>query len=176
MKQTYEDRDSLRRVIAVVVLTSLAITSIALVACGGDESTSESTTGAASGAPAVSDPWVRAAARGNNSAAYMTITGGAEADAVVAAELPEGTATEVQLHQSSSTGGMDGGEMDSMMEMKQVAEIPIPAGGSVALEPGGYHIMIIGLTTDLSAGQKLPVTLTFSSGDRSTIEAEVRTG
>lgn len=157
---------------------------------------------AAATAPTVTDAWVRAASAGGNSAAYMVISAGASGDALVSAAVPEGLAGEVQLHETTTGGtegsdgmdgmdgmdgsdgsggmdgmdGMDGDGSSGMMSMRQVTEIPVPADGSVALEPGGYHVMLLDLKQDLTAGQTVPVTLTFSSGATTTVDAEVRAG
>lgn len=192
-----------RRLRPLVAVGALAALPVALVACGDDESATSSTTStpassttapAAATAPTVTGAWVRAASAGGNSAAYMVISAGASGDALVSASVPKGLAGEVQLHEtttggSTTTGGMDGmdsdGGMDGMdgmdgssgmMSMRQVPQIPVPADGSVALEPGGYHVMILDLKQDLTAGQTVPVTLTFSSGATTTVDAEVRAG
>lgn len=188
-------RTSPRRLRALLVVGALAAFPVAFAACGDDESAT-STTGstpessttsapAATTAPVVSDGWIRAASAGGNSAAYMVITAGPGGDALVSAAIPEGLAAEVQLHETTTGGsggtmdgmdGMDGGGSSGMMSMRQVPEIPVPADGSVALEPGGYHVMILDLKQDLTAGQTVPVTLTFSSGATTTVDAEVRAG
>jgi hypothetical protein len=64
--------------------------------------------------------------------------------------------------------------MGGMMSMKQVDAVPVPAGETVELKPGGYHVMLIGLTKDLSAGDTLDVTLTFEPGGTVDVSAEVR--
>ncbi|HSN76775.1 MAG TPA: copper chaperone PCu(A)C [Anaerolineae bacterium] len=62
-----------------------------------------------------------------------------------------------------------------VMRMAQVeGGIEIPARGQVELKPGGYHVMLIGLTRDLNVGEKFPVTLQFESGNSLVVEAEVR--
>jgi len=62
-----------------------------------------------------------------------------------------------------------------VMRMAQVeGGIEVPAGGQVELKPGGYHVMLIGLTRDLAVGEKFPVTLEFASGATLQVEAEVR--
>ncbi len=183
-----------RRPRALVAVGALAVLPVALVACGDDESATSTTTSAPSGsstaapagatAPTVTGAWVRAASAGGNSAAYMVISTGASGDALVSASIPEGLAGEVQLHETTTGGsdgmdgidGMDGGGSSGMMSMRRVPEIPVPADGSVALEPGGYHVMILDLKQDLTAGQTVPVTLTFSSGATTTVDAEVRAG
>ena len=186
-----------RRLRPLVAAGALAALPVALVACGDDESATSTTTStpassttaptAAATAPTVTDAWVRAASAGGNSAAYMVISAGASGDALVSAAVPEGLAGEVQLHETTTGGtdgsdgmdgmdGMDGDGSSGMMSMRQVTEIPVPADGSVALEPGGYHVMLLDLKQDLTAGQTVPVTLTFSSGATTTVDAEVRAG
>jgi copper(I)-binding protein len=58
--------------------------------------------------------------------------------------------------------------------MQEVDSIAVPAGGTVALEPGGYHIMLLGLTEDLVVGDSIEVTLEFESGVTETVTAEVQ--
>ena len=48
--------------------------------------------------------------------------------------------------------------------MREVQEIPVPANGSVTLQPGGYHVMFIGLTQPFKEGESIPVKLNFSDG------------
>ncbi|HZT55052.1 MAG TPA: copper chaperone PCu(A)C [Burkholderiaceae bacterium] len=52
---------------------------------------------------------------------------------------------------------MDG----DVMRMRQVDAIALPAGQTVELKPGGFHIMFVGLKAPLKAGDKFPMTLTF---------------
>lgn len=42
----------------------------------------------------------------------------------------------------------------------------VPAGGGVTFAPGGYHLMLIGLTRAVKVGDTVPATLTFASGAR----------
>lgn len=49
-----------------------------------------------------------------------------------------------------------------VMKMRQVDGIDVPAGQMVTLKPGGYHIMLTGLTQPLKEGQTFPLTLTFA--------------
>jgi periplasmic copper chaperone A len=60
------------------------------------------------------------------------------------------------------------------MEMQPVSSIKVPAGGSVQLKPGSYHIMLIGLTHPLAAGQSFPVTLKFQDAGTVKVQAHVR--
>jgi hypothetical protein len=103
---------------------------------------------------------------GANSAIYMVLAnGGAEADSLVAAKA--GVSNAVEIHETVMEG--------DVMRMQQVeGGIQVPAGGQAELKPGGYHVMLIGLTQDLAVGDKFPVTLEFASGATLEVEAEVR--
>ncbi len=80
-------------------------------------------------------------------------------------------------------GGMDGGmDADDMggdmaggvMQMREVDSIVIPAGETVSLEPGGLHIMLLDLQTELEPGDTIEVTLVFAEAGEMTVTAEVR--
>ena len=71
----------------------------------------------------------------------------------------------VEIHETSMNG--------EMMRMRQVSQIDIPANGSVELKPGSYHIMLMGLKKELSAGTTETLTLTFSDKSSMTVEALV---
>jgi hypothetical protein len=139
---------------------------------------------------AITDQWARASsAMAAAGAAYMTITNnGTAADALVGASSP--AAETVEVHETvammptpAASDGMGGG-MESpaatdgtgggMMGMQPIARLEIPAGGTVKLEPGGYHIMLIGLTQELKAGDKIEITLKFEKAGEIKVEAAVR--
>jgi copper(I)-binding protein len=63
---------------------------------------------------------------------------------------------------------------DGMMRMHRVDSIKIPAGGSVELKPGGYHLMVIGLKKDLKEGDEVSFTLQFSGEIRKTLKVPVK--
>lgn len=61
---------------------------------------------------------------------------------------------------------------DGVMRMRQLeGGVPLPAGETVKLEPGGLHVMLIGLKQPLTEGQTLPLTLTFE--EAGTLEVEL---
>lgn len=103
---------------------------------------------------------------GANSAIYMTLKNGADAaDRLVSAQAD--VATTIEIHETVMNG--------DVMQMQQLTNgLEIPAKGQVELKPGGYHVMLIGLTRDLNEGEKFPVTLTFASGATLELEAEVK--
>ncbi len=63
---------------------------------------------------------------------------------------------------------------EGTMTMKEVDQIDIPAGETVMLKPGGYHIMMFDLVKPLVAGDTFEVTLTFEQAGTKTLTAEVR--
>lgn len=89
-------------------------------------------------------------------------------------------ATETTAMKSDSMGTTDGTAMgDSSMNgmtMKEVAAIDLPAGKTVELKPGGYHIMLLDLTKPLTAGETFKVTFTFEKAEPITVDATVREG
>ena len=58
--------------------------------------------------------------------------------------------------------------------MQPVDEIPVLAGETVALEPGGYHIMLLDLAEPLEVGTSITLTLTFELFGPVDVTAEVR--
>ena len=57
--------------------------------------------------------------------------------------------------------------------MRPVENIPVPANGQTALEPGGYHIMLIDLRQPLKEGANVPLTLTFEKAGTVTLQVPV---
>ena len=150
---------------AVTVLVALLATMLA--ACGSSPSASPAA--ATDEAVTARDAWIRAADEGGLSAAYLTISNGSEADdALVDVSAPD-VATSVSLHET--TTGDDG-----MTGMYHTPSIAVPAGGTVALEPGGYHVMLEGLQRNLVAGETVRIVLTFERAGPLTVDALVRAG
>lgn len=120
---------------------------------------------AAQAAPSVRAAWSRPAVQGATGAGFMTLSNtGAKPDALIAVESPG--ARQVQIHQSSMSGGM--------ASMKAAASVPVPAGGHVAFAPGGYHLMFLDLTKAQKVGDSLPATLIFASGAKLKVSFVVR--
>ena len=120
-------------------------------------------------APTVSDAWVRpSTALDKPTAAYLVISNPADsADALVGASSP--AAASVEIHETST-------DVSGMTGMHPIDRIAIPSGGSVALEPGGYHLMLTGLTAPLAAGDMVDLELEFEEAGVVAVEAVVREG
>jgi len=148
--------------VALVILASVAL----LAACSS----------AAAPSPlriTVTDAWARStSATAGTSAAYATITNpGTTADALVGASSPVAASAEVHETMTVGSPGASGG---GMMGMQPVSRIEIPAGGGLQLQPGSYHVMLVGLTRDLVIGATIDLTLTFEKAGPVTVKAQVR--
>lgn len=111
------------------------------------------------------DAYVRAVPPGQpNSASFMTLTNASASDIVLkGAESP--AAKVVELHTHTMSGGM--------MRMRQVEKIDLPAGESVKLQPGGLHVMMIGLQQELVPGEQIDMSLVFEDGSKLAIKVPV---
>jgi len=142
-----------------VLLSDLLLTSLAAVGHGAEKK-------ADAAHITVKDAWVLEVPPSSEmSAAYMKIeNSSAKGSTLVAAQSD--VARVVELHKMSDEGGM--------MKMEKVAQIQVPAKGSVALESGGLHIMLIGLQRKLKQGDQVTLTLRFEDGTEEKVVAPVR--
>ena len=101
----------------------------------------------------VTQPWSRAAGANGTGAGFLTIRNtGTQPDRLLSAT--SAVARNVELH----THVRDG----EVMRMREATGgIPIPPGGTVTLQPGSFHVMLIGLKEALAAGSEVPLTLRF---------------
>jgi hypothetical protein len=117
------------------------------------------------GAIVIGHPWARAALANGNAAAYMTLrNSGGEAERLRSASTP--IARTVELHTHIRDG--------EVMRMRPVPDIPVPAGQTVRLRPGGLHVMLIGLTEPLRQGTTVPLTLRFERAGEATVQLEIQ--
>jgi len=113
----------------------------------------------------IDQPWVRTTGNRTISAAvYLKIdnqSGFLEKLMSVDTEL----AGNVQIHRSQ--------EVDGIMQMRHVEDLPIAPDEKLALEPGGYHIMLTRLKKPLKEGDVFPMTLTFDKAGDVTVHVLV---
>ena len=98
----------------------------------------------------------------SNSAAYISIMNhGKMADRLLDATSNLARKTELHLME------MDNG----VMKMRPVeGGIDLPAGKTIHLAPGGYHVMLIGLNAPLTADSIFEITLVFQNAGEKTIK------
>jgi len=114
---------------------------------------------------AVSDAWVRPAAAGGESAAYLTIRNTGSGDALLSVTCTIAGST--MLHQTST-------DASGMTGMAMVGRLEIPAGATIQLAPGGTHVMMSGLTESLAAGSSVELRLRFERAGEVVVAAAVR--
>lgn len=114
----------------------------------------------------VSQAWVRATVpQQKATGAFMRLTSRSDAR-LVAARSP--VAGVVEVHETTMT--------NDVMRMRPVEAVELPAGKTVELEPGGYHIMLMDLRRPLTEGESVVLTLVVENkdGKRENVEVKAR--
>jgi len=111
--------------------------------------------------------WARAMLPGQPAGgAYLTVTNkGAAPDRLVAAASPN--AGKVEIHEMKI-------ENDVMVMRPVDGGLEIPAGGTVELKPGGFHLMFTAVTTPFKEGDSVPVTLQFEKAGKVELKLPVQ--
>ncbi len=131
---------------------------VALTACGASG-------GSPTNGLTISDAWVRPPAVADQpGAAYLVIQNNGAADKLLA--VTSEVAQRIELHESAMANGM--------MSMSPVPSIEVPANGRAELKPGGFHMMLLGLTRPLKVGDKVPLTLNFEKAGKVPVTADVK--
>ena len=113
----------------------------------------------------VERPWARALPPvAPNGAAYLRIANTGDApDRIVSASSPIAERVEIHAHE------MDGG----VAKMRHVHSVEVPAHGAVSFEPGGLHLMLIGLKKPLVVGKRFALTLGFENAGELAVTVEI---
>ena len=146
---------------------ALAAAALSLAACNPSEPAKApaAETPTATAAVTATDAWCRPSPNGAKAGGcYVTLTAATD-DRLMGGSTPR--AGSLQVHEMKTENGM--------MKMAELtAGLPLPAGQAVALAPGGNHLMLIGLTAPLVAGETVPLTFQFASAPAITVQAKVR--
>lgn len=107
----------------------------------------------------VQEPWARATVSTTGTGAFMKLTATADTRLV---DVRSSVAGVAEVHEMSLQG--------DVMKMRAVAALPLPAGKTVELRPGGYHVMLMDLKAPVKVGDQVPLTLVFenAAGKRET--------
>lgn len=114
----------------------------------------------------IGHPWTRATPpTAPSGGGYLTITNkGTTEDRLISVKSP--AAGTVQVHEMKMEG--------NVMRMREIeGGLAIPPGATVALAPGGFHLMMMGLKAPLKQGEKVPVTLVFEKAGSIDVELAV---
>jgi copper(I)-binding protein len=112
----------------------------------------------------IADAWIRGTVPGQKvTGAFRQVASTTDTSLI---DVSSPSAKFVEIHQMTKEG--------SVMKMRAVDRLPIPAGKPVELTPAGYHMMLFELKAPLNAGDVIPLTLTFEdkSGKKSTVEVK----
>lgn len=117
---------------------------------------------AAQAQTSIKDAWVRGTVAGQKATGLFGQITSASGGKLVAASSP--LAGVVEVHEMA----MDG----NVMKMRAVPGLDLPAGKTVELKPGGYHLMLMELKQELKPGETVPVTLVIegAGGKRENVE------
>lgn len=111
------------------------------------------------------DPWVRGTVAQQKATGLFVQLTSAQGGRLVSASSP--MASSVEIHEMA----MDG----NVMTMRALPDgLALPPGKAVALKPGGYHIMLMGLKQALKTGDSVPVTLVIESADKKRETLEIK--
>jgi copper(I)-binding protein len=130
----------------------------------GEAGAAQPATGSGHGHAASGRTHGHAGAAGNGAVYVLIENRGTEPDALL--EATSDAAATVEFHETRQEGGV--------MRMRPVPRMDVPPGGRIEMKPGGYHIMLLGLTRDLHPGDTVTVRLRFEKAGEQSVEAPVR--
>lgn len=113
----------------------------------------------------IDDAWVRATVpQQKATGAFMQLQSPTDSR-LVGVRSP--LSAHAEVHEMAQDGGV--------MKMRPVPALDLPAGKTVELKPGGYHVMFFDLQRQVKAGETVPITLEFEGrdGKRSTQDVQV---
>lgn len=150
------------------VLSVLAAASLALTGCGQSGASSAPSPSASASqstsALTVGDPWVKAAESGM-SAAFGTIRNTTDKEVTIVGASTAASRM-VELHETAM------GANGTMQMQPKKGGFVIPAKGELKLEPGANHIMLMGLTQPVKAGDEITFDLKLSDGSTLSFTAQ----
>ncbi|WP_042883829.1 copper chaperone PCu(A)C [Cupriavidus necator] len=114
----------------------------------------------------VSNAWVRGTVPTQAASGAFMVLHAHENAKLVGVSSPVGTA---ELHEMKMEG--------NVMRMRQIKSLDLPKMKDVELKPGGYHVMLMDLKSQLKKGDTVPITLKIEQGGKVTeqkVTAEVR--
>lgn len=146
----------------ILAIPFLVVAALFISGCSSSDSDADSS---AAGELSVSDAWVKAT-DGVMTGAFGIITNETgEEVAIVSATTSASDKTE--LHETVEQDGQ------AIMQVKP-GGFTIPAGESFTLEPGGNHVMIMGLEEPIKAGDEVTVTLNLEGADPIEFQAQAK--
>lgn len=112
----------------------------------------------------VKDAWVRATVPQQKATGAFMQLQAAKNSKLVSASSP--LTPSVEVHEMVM--------QDNVMKMRQVPSVELPAGKTVELKPGGYHVMLMELKQQVKEGDTVPLTLVIEVADGKRESVEVK--
>ncbi len=153
---------------AVLMLSAAVLTAPVSTAAFADSHGKSMTDGGSAmvGDLMITGAWTRQTPpRARAGGGYLTVMNhGKEADRLMGGKAAFAKRTEI--HQMSV--------VNDVMKMRKLGDgLEVPAGGTVHLKPGGYHVMFLGLTEGLKKDAVVEVTLSFEKAGDVTVKMPV---
>jgi copper(I)-binding protein len=112
----------------------------------------------------VKEAWVRATVPQQQATGAFMQLNAAKDTRLVSASSP--LTPVVEVHEMTM--------QDNVMRMREVPAVELPAGKTVELKPGGYHVMMMNLKQQVKVGETVPLTLVFEGKDGKRESVEVK--
>lgn len=125
--------------------------------------------------PVFENVWARAAGAGHMSAVYMDIKNSRTTGLSIVAARSD-VAERVEVHETTMELTVQDGKVSQVMRMEEIDALHVDPGSVVQLQPGGLHIMLIGLTRDIEEGDRFTLELELGSGERFKLDVPVKIG
>lgn len=122
----------------------------------------------AAAAPSVEQPWIRLAPPGARVMAGYGLIGNRGGESLVLVGAESEVFGAIEIHETF--------ERDGVMRMRRIPALAIPPGGTVALKPGGLHLMLFRPARVLPEGAEVPIRLRFADGRAVEVRFQVRAG
>lgn len=145
----------------ITALAAAAALFVGVSACSSDDTSTPD-------APeiTVTQQWARTSPMATDmGAAYMTIEASA-LDELIGASVDMSVAMMAEVHETVTENGAS--------TMREVERVEVTPDAPIQMQPGGYHIMLMGLKKPLETGETITVTLKFSKSGETTVEVPVR--
>lgn len=112
----------------------------------------------------IKDAWIRATVAPQKvTGAFMHITSKQDAKLIA---VSSNIADSAEIHSMEMEG--------DMMKMREMKDLPLPAGKAIELKPGGMHIMLFGLKKAVKEGEKITLHLTIEDNKKQRQQVEVQ--
>jgi copper(I)-binding protein len=113
----------------------------------------------------VLDAWTRQVPGSDVAAAYLTLRNPTTKPITIVG-MESSLAEHVMIHETKTVGGQS--------QMRPHEQLVIAPGQTVKFEPGGLHVMLMGVTQSVAVGKSVPLVLLLADGTRMPVAAVVR--